>query len=36
MNIDNKPLENVAKFKCLGTTVTNESCMYEEIESILH
>jgi hypothetical protein len=36
IKIVNRSLEDVAKFKYLGTTLTDLNCMYEEIKSRLN
>ena len=35
MKIDNSPIENVEEFKYLGTTLTNQNSIQEEINSRL-
>jgi hypothetical protein len=35
-NITNRSLQYVAKFTCLGTTLTHQNCIHEEIKSRLN
>ena len=35
MNVDNSPIERVEEFKYLGTTLTNQNSIQEEIKSRL-
>jgi tetrahydromethanopterin S-methyltransferase subunit A len=36
IKIGNKPFENLAKFKYVGTTITNRNCKHEEIKGTLN
>jgi hypothetical protein len=36
IKIENRSFEGVAKFKCLGKTLTDQNCMHEEIKSPLN
>jgi hypothetical protein len=35
IKIANRSSEDVAKFKCFGTTLTDQNCMHEEIKGRL-
>jgi hypothetical protein len=36
IKIGNRPIESVAKFKYVGTTLTDQNCIHEEIKSRLN
>jgi hypothetical protein len=36
LNTANKFCENLARFKCLATTLTNQNCVHEETETRLN